>query len=355
MKFAFPLRRKIVLALGTMILVTLIVFAFVMDMIVVMPRIREQIGASLSTMATQAQSSLTRRLMERALASRDPARYLELAKVGAARPDASWPLGPERAALTDHHPLRDGTELLLLNRDGTVIDGPADLLGSAVTFGGGTTRDDRFFQLVRIGGREFDVGRAVGQRSPDLDQLGWNVVAVQPIDFAVRPLILTSAGTAAFAAMTGLVLLSGGWVIATRATRPLTAIRLAASRLAAGDGRVPIPSIGDYAEVQSLCRYASNAGHPHAGKRRPVGPGRPDAAKARNPAARRRPRSPFSADGGNVAVGNPGEPAQPPERRGARHRRSRLLRGDAQHAGPAGQLAALGLPPDGRRNPEQAG
>jgi hypothetical protein len=79
MKFAFPLRRKIVLAFAMVILVTLIAFAWVMDFVVVMPRIREQVGVSLSTMATQAQASLTRRLLERALESRDPAPRVALA------------------------------------------------------------------------------------------------------------------------------------------------------------------------------------------------------------------------------------------------------------------------------------
>ena len=253
MKIAFPLRSKIVVALGVVIVVTLLVFAWAMDAVVVMPRIREQVGVSLSTMATQAQASLTRRLLERALASREPALHMALAQISAVPPDTSPPLDPERAALADHHPLRDGTELLLLNREGTVIDGPSALLGSAVAFGGGMP-DDRFFQLVNIGGREFDVGRAAGQRTPDLEGLGWSVVAVQPLDFAARPLVWMSAGTAGFTALAGLVLFSSGWVIATRVTRPLTAIRLAASRLAAGDDRAPVPSFSDYAEVQSISR-----------------------------------------------------------------------------------------------------
>ena len=46
------------------IVATLLVFAWVMDAVVVMPRIREQVGVSLSTMATQAQASLTHDLTE---------------------------------------------------------------------------------------------------------------------------------------------------------------------------------------------------------------------------------------------------------------------------------------------------
>jgi hypothetical protein len=91
MKIAFPLRRKNILAFARVILVTLIAFAWVMDLVVVMPRIREQVGVSLSTMATQAQTGLTRRLLERALESRGPARRMTSANVSAAQPDVSWP------------------------------------------------------------------------------------------------------------------------------------------------------------------------------------------------------------------------------------------------------------------------
>src|SRR5689334_11457364 len=79
MKIAFPSRRKIVLVLAAVILVTLIAFVGIMDFVVMVPRIREQVGVSLSTIVTQAQTSLTRRLLEHALESRDPARRMALA------------------------------------------------------------------------------------------------------------------------------------------------------------------------------------------------------------------------------------------------------------------------------------
>jgi hypothetical protein len=79
MKIAFPSRRKIVLALAAVILVTPIAFVGIMDFVFVMPRIRERVGVSLSTMVTQAQACLTRRLLEHALESRDPARHMALA------------------------------------------------------------------------------------------------------------------------------------------------------------------------------------------------------------------------------------------------------------------------------------
>jgi hypothetical protein len=62
-------------------------FVGMTDFIVVMPRIREQVGVSLSTMATQAQASLTRRLLERALESREPALRKPFANVSASRLD----------------------------------------------------------------------------------------------------------------------------------------------------------------------------------------------------------------------------------------------------------------------------
>jgi hypothetical protein len=65
-------------------------FVGMMDFIVVMPRIREKVGVSLSTlstMATQAQASLTRRLLERALESREPALRKSFATVSASRLD----------------------------------------------------------------------------------------------------------------------------------------------------------------------------------------------------------------------------------------------------------------------------
>jgi signal transduction histidine kinase len=169
----------------------------------------------------------------------------------AARLNPSWLMAAERATLADHHPLRDGTELLLLDRHGVVIDGPAALMDAAVPFGG-TDPDDRFFQVTRLGGEDYDVGRPVGTRAPELDRLGWSVVAVQPIAMAARPLTWLSIDTTVIATAAGLVLLACGWIIVSGACQPLTALGKTASRMAAGD-RVPsIPTLGDYAEVRSL-------------------------------------------------------------------------------------------------------
>ncbi len=142
-----------------------------------------------------------------------------------------------------------GTEALLLDRDGTVLIGPASLRGkrwestlestdtTAPTAAldvprGGVESPSRVERLAD--GRRFLVARATPAASDVSHALGWRVVVLQPLRDATRPARILQGQITAILLGLGLLAALLGVLLAHRVTRDLEAIAGSANAVRSG-------------------------------------------------------------------------------------------------------------------------
>jgi PAS domain-containing protein len=139
-------------------------------------------------------------------------------------------------------------ELLVLDRYGVVLAGPAELVGASLPARPGRAATA---VLERWADGERYLVASSRPRASD-NGLDWHTVARMRAGAAhaaagdLQRLILWA----------GLVLtltgLGSGWILATWHARPLNALTVAAQKVAAGDDRVQLPALEDYEEIARL-------------------------------------------------------------------------------------------------------
>ncbi len=150
-----------------------------------------------------------------------------------------------------------GTEALLLDRDGTVLIGPASLRGKrwestlestdtpAATAAldvprGGVESPSRVERLAD--GRRFLVARATPAASDASHALGWRVVVLQPLQDAAQPARILQGQITAVLLGLGLLAALLGVLLAHRVTRDLEAIAGSADAVRSGaTQRIAVP------------------------------------------------------------------------------------------------------------------
>lgn len=148
---------------------------------------------------------------------------------------------------------QDGTEILIVNRQGDVILGPH--LGARL---GGIASD----QLARIESLGYRKGRLEGENvligyAPttgvrDYPGLGWVVVAVQPMSVANRTLQDLLIGIVAVGLLTILGGIGLGWVLASRVSLPLVRLTTEAKRIGLDEEATTLPRLTGAQEVVEL-------------------------------------------------------------------------------------------------------
>ncbi|HTP63717.1 MAG TPA: diguanylate cyclase, partial [Burkholderiales bacterium] len=165
--------------------------------------------------------------------------------------DLAW-VARLRADIQGYADSRNPFELLLVQSDGTVLIGPADLVGRkhSLPLGarvGAPAAIDRWQDGVEYvaGGSS---SRGIGA---DLN-LGWIVIARERADVAFAPVAELQRAILLLGLGLALAGIGAGWLLAGRLARPLEALASAAAEVVAGKQRAALPLLRDNLEVARL-------------------------------------------------------------------------------------------------------
>lgn len=191
-------------------------------------------------------------------ASAEPRRFVDLAV----------PLGPGRGVVGAHldftwtarlradiesYSTQSGTfELLLLQRDGTVLIGPAKLAGTKITVPLGVRAGAPATVTHWPDGERYLAGGSVSRGTGGGLDLSWISIARMRQDVAFAP--VTALQDAILWAGLALALagIGAGWLLAGRLARPLEMLAAAAGEVAAGKHRAVLPRLRDNLEAARL-------------------------------------------------------------------------------------------------------
>ncbi len=148
-----------------------------------------------------------------------------------------------------------GAEGLVLAKNGTVLLGPPDLLGSQLTLPS-TQAAAQGVRRTSVetwpDGREYLTAVTPSDGYRDYPGLGWIVVVRQDADVAFAPARAIRWQLATVGLAAALLALAVGLWLARRVTRPLTDVAAAAERVRQGDLTAHVPYTRAYAEVATL-------------------------------------------------------------------------------------------------------
>lgn len=149
----------------------------------------------------------------------------------------------------------DGTEVFLLNREGTVLLGPPGSFGEpspCALPAPSTSKGVQGGVAVCADGRSYLIGRSANQGYRYYPGLDWQVLIRQPVEVALKPiaelrreLLLAGVGLA-------LLFMAAGWFLAAWIAQPLRAVAAAAERMRLGERNASVPASNRFAEVASL-------------------------------------------------------------------------------------------------------
>ena len=146
-------------------------------------------------------------------------------------------------------------ELLVVSSAGVVLLGPQSLLGTALTLDELSPTRLRAYD-ARLeewpDGITYLTGTSATRGFGTYQGLGWIVIARQRADFAFAPVRLLQQRIAIAGGLIALLAILLGGLIATRVSKPLAEIGIAANAISRGSRRVQIPSGGGYTEVDHL-------------------------------------------------------------------------------------------------------
>jgi diguanylate cyclase (GGDEF)-like protein/PAS domain S-box-containing protein len=146
-------------------------------------------------------------------------------------------------------------EMLVLSGTNAVLLGPAALMGRALDLNELSPSRLRAYD-ARLetwpDGVTYLTGSSATRGFGTYQGLGWIVIARQRAEFAFAPVRLLQQRIAIAGGLIALLAILLGWLIATRVSRPLADISVAADAISRGSRRVQIPSGGGYAEVEHL-------------------------------------------------------------------------------------------------------
>ncbi|SDE41685.1 PAS domain S-box-containing protein [Massilia sp. PDC64] len=151
---------------------------------------------------------------------------------------------------------RRQVEALIVDSDGNVLLGPADVTGKRLTLpslkAAHAQRRGGYVVETWPDGRSYLVGYQLGHGHGEYPGLGWTVLVRQNVDDAFAPVRrLREYGLAAGVVLAGAFSLAGVW-LARRITRPLGDLADAAQRIRAGETTPIAVRKGGYAEVRAL-------------------------------------------------------------------------------------------------------
>jgi PAS domain S-box-containing protein len=166
-----------------------------------------------------------------------------------------WARDVERSVMAGIAARRQ-VEALIVDGDGNVLLGPADVKGRRLTLSSlkaaHAQRRGGYVVETWPDGRAYLVGYQLGHGYGEYPGLGWTVLVRQNVDDAFAPVRrLREYGLASGVVLAGLFSLAGVW-LARRITRPLGDLADAARRIRAGETvRIDVRR-GGYAEVRAL-------------------------------------------------------------------------------------------------------
>jgi diguanylate cyclase (GGDEF)-like protein/PAS domain S-box-containing protein len=146
-------------------------------------------------------------------------------------------------------------EMLVLSGTNAVLLGPAALMGQSLDLNELSPSRLRAYDArleIWPDGVTYLTGSSATRGFGSYQGLGWIVIARQRADFAFAPVRLLQQRIAIAGGLIALLAILLGWLIATRVSRPLADISVAADAISRGSRRVQIPSGGGYAEVEHL-------------------------------------------------------------------------------------------------------
>lgn len=130
---------------------------------------------------------------------------------------------------------RQGTEMLLLSAEGSVLLGPDDMLGNPIEGLSSLPSLDTSSPSWSIetwpDGRRYVTGMARSQGFEDFPGLGWVAVSRQPVDQAFAPVQRLQRVIIGIGLVLALVFAAIGWLVASRLTAPLTRLAHAADNI----------------------------------------------------------------------------------------------------------------------------
>ena len=197
-------------------------------------------------------------------ATGEPGRFIDLAApvvrdgrvVGVLGAYLSWAWAEEkRRSLLVSARQRQGTDLMVLDADGVVLLGPADLLGRRMEVP--AVRAARAGKTGYVAeswpdGKTYATGFTSGSRVAQASGLGWLVLARQEAATALEPVADLRRHLLMWGAGTALLFVSLGWLGARWIAAPLRSLTAAADRLQHGGDGEEMPVSTRYAEVASL-------------------------------------------------------------------------------------------------------
>ena len=198
------------------------------------------------------------------VASGEPRRFVDLAApvirdgevVGVLGAYLSWAWAEEmEPRLLVSAQQRQRTDVIVLNADGVVLLGPAELLGRRM--------EAPAVRAARVGntgyvaeswpdGKAYVTGFTPGSRLAQASGLGWLVLARQEAATALEPIANLRRHLLMWGAGTALLFVSLGWLGAKWIAAPLRSLTAAADRLQHGGDGEEMPVSTRYAEVASL-------------------------------------------------------------------------------------------------------
>jgi len=196
-------------------------------------------------------------LLERLLpAAPEPRRFVDLAVplaggrgVVGAHVDFSW-ARRLRADIERSAGAQNPVELLLLQRDGEVLSGPAALVGTRMPLPRDADAPARLVQWRE--GDRYLVGTSISGGIGNGLTLGWLTVARQQSAIAFEPVARLQRAIFWAGLMLTLAAIAAGWLLAGRLARPLEALAEAAQKIADGAPRVSLPRLRDNREFARL-------------------------------------------------------------------------------------------------------
>jgi methyl-accepting chemotaxis protein len=137
-------------------------------------------------------------------------------------------------------------ELMLVDRDGTILVGPEDLEGTRLAAPATIQRGrDR---------RLFLTAASVTPKSKDDPTPAWSTLARTRADLAFAPAAALQRDILWASLLLALAGIAAGWVLGTRHALPLEALTRAAQEIARGNDRAELPPLDDNPEIERLAR-----------------------------------------------------------------------------------------------------
>ena len=190
--------------------------------------------------------------------TKEPRRFVDLAMpigegrgVIGAHLDFAW-AGRLRADIQRDADARTPFELLLTQADGTVLIGPAALVGTRVPLPLGARVGAPAAIERGADGEDYLAGGSASRGIGNGLTLGWVTIARERASVAFAPVRELQRSILLAGLVLALAGIGAGWLLATRIARPLESLADAAQAIARGDHRTTLPRLRDNLEMARL-------------------------------------------------------------------------------------------------------